>query len=152
MLEFRFIAGENGYKIAEDMRKQVFFEELGMSEFRDDLEEISYHFIGYEKILQIGISRLTQLDETNFNIAYVAVKEDYRHQYVGDLIIRALEDKAKKLGGKAIYLETPILQKGFFEFEEYEEYGDEFDKDGIPHIRMKKDLTKPRTGCGGCGK
>ena len=152
MLEFRFIAGENGYKIAEDMRKRIFSDELGMSEYRDELEEFSYHFIGYEKIVQIGISRLTQLDEHNFSIAFVGVKEDYRHQYVGDLIIRALEDKAKSLGGKAMYLETPVLQKGFFAFEEYKEYGDEIDKDGMPHIRMKKDLTIPRKGCGGCGK
>ena len=152
MLEFRFIAGKNGYKIAEDMRKQIFADELGMSEFTDELEEFSYHFVGYEKIVQIGIARLTQLDEQNFNIAFVGVKEDYRHQYVGDLIMRALQDKAVNLGGKMIYIETPVLQKGFFEFLDYEEYGDGFEKDGIAYIRMKKDLTKPQKGCKGCGK
>ena len=152
MLEFRFIGGENGYKIAEDMRKKVFADELGMSEYRDELEELSYHFIGYEKTMQIGISRLTQLDENNFNVAFVAVKEDYRRQFVGDLIMRALADKAKSLGGTAIYIETPVRVKAFFEFEGYEPYGDGFEKDNIPYIRMKKDLTKVQHSCGGCGK
>lgn len=152
MLEFRFIYGENGYKIAEDMRRKVFAEELRMSEIRDELEELSYHFVGYEKTMQIGIARLTQLDAQNFNIAFVAVKEDYRRQYVGDLIMRALADKAATLGGTAIYIEAPVSQKGFFEFEGYEVYGDSFEKDNIPHIRMKKDLTKVQKGCRGCGK
>ena len=152
MLEFRFITGENGYKIAEDMRKKVFAEELGMSEIRDELEEFSYHFIGYEKTVQIGIARLTQLDEQNFNIAFVAVKDDYRNQYVGDLIMRALADKAATLGGKMIYIETPLCQKGFFEAEGYEEYGEVYEKDKIRHIRMKKDLTIVEKKCRGCGK
>lgn len=152
MLEFRYIFGENGYKIAEDMRGKVFRDELGMSEIRDEVEELSYHFIGYEKTVQVGVSRLTQLDERNFNIAFVAVKKDYRRQYVGDLIMRALADKAVALGGAAIYIETPLSQKEFFEFEGYEEYGSGFLRDDIPHIRMKKDLTKVQRSCRGCGK
>ena len=46
MLEFKFIYGENGYKIAEDMRQKVFRDELGMAEIRDEIEEFSYHFVG----------------------------------------------------------------------------------------------------------
>lgn len=152
MLEFRFIYGENGYKIAEDMRKRVFAEELGMSDICDELDAISYHFVGYEKTMQIGIARLTQLDARNFNIAFAAVKADYRRQYVGDLIMRALADKAVALGGIAIYIEAPAAQREFFEFEGYEAYGDSFAKDNIPHIRMKKDLTEVHKGCRGCGK
>lgn len=152
MLEFRFICGENGYKIAEDMRKRIFAEELGMSEICDELDAISYHFVGYEKTTQIGIARLTQLDARNFNIAFVAVKADYRRQYVGDLIMRALADKAVSLGGSAIYIEAPTAQKNFFEFEGYEAYGSGFEKDSVPHIRMKKDLTIVQKACRGCGK
>lgn len=152
MLEFKFIYGENGYKIAEDMRQKVFRDELGMAEIRDEIEEFSYHFVGYEKTVQVGVARLTQLDARNFNIAFVAVNKDYRRQYVGDLIMRALADKAVALGGTAIYIEAPALEKEFFEFEGYETYGDGFIKDNIPHIRMKKDLTKVQRNCRGCGK
>lgn len=152
MFEFKYIFGENGYKIAEDMRKKVFREELGMQEIRDEVEEFSYHFVGYEKTVQVGVSRLTQLDARNFNIAYVAVKKDYRRQYVGDLIMRALADKAVSLGGTAIYIETPVTEKKFFEYEGYEEYGEGFMREDIPHIRMKKDLTKVQRNCRGCGR
>lgn len=152
MLEFKFIPGENGYKIVRAMRENVFANELKHTEITDGLEECSYHFVGYEKTVQVGVSRLTQLDARNFNIAYVAVKKEYRRQYVGDLIMRALADKAVSLGGTAIYIEAPVSEKGFFEYEGYEAYGDDFLKDDIAHVRMKKDLTKVQKNCKGCGQ
>lgn len=151
MLEFKFIYGENGYKIAEAMRKQVFSGELDMAETTDAFDEKSYHFIGYDKTVQIGIARLAQLDEKNFAISFVAVKEDYRRQYVGDLIMRALADKAVALGGMYVTLVAPVSTRGFFEFEGYEPSGEEFSENGIDFIKMKKDLTKVQH-CRGCSK
>lgn len=151
MLEFRFIYGENGYKLAKDMRTQIFSGELGFDDITDGLEDTSYHFIGYDKLTQIGIARLTQLDEENFTVSFVAVKEDYRRQYVGDLIMRALADKAATLGGRYITVATPLSEQGFFGFEGYEPAGEEYLKDGKPFIKMKKDLTKVQP-CRGCAK
>lgn len=151
MLEFKFIYGENGYKIAKDMRKQIFSGELGFDEITDGFEDKSYHFIGYDKIVQMGIARLTQLDEKNFTVSFVAVKEGYRRQYVGDLIMRALADKAVALGGRYITVVTPLVEQGFFEFEGYEPTGEEYSENGKTFIKMKKDLTKVQP-CRGCAK
>ncbi len=151
MLEFKFIYGENGYKIAEAMRKKVFSDELGFCETTDLLENNSYHFIGYDKTVQIGIARLTKLDEMNFTISFVAVKDDYRRQYVGDLIMRALADKAVALGGRYITIVTPVSEQGFFEFEGYELTGEEFSENGKLFVKMKKDLMKIQP-CRGCVK
>ncbi len=152
MLEFRYIFGENGYKIAADFRERVFLGELGMTDLKDDFDEKSYHFVGYDKIRQIAVARLTQLDDVTFSISYVAVLKDYRRQFVGDLIMRALADKAVSLGGAEIILDSPVSVRGFFEYEGYEAQGEEFSVDGIPFIKMKKDLTKVEAHCKGCGK
>ena len=151
MLEFKFIYGGNGFKVSKDLRKSVFCDELGEKDYSDGFEDSSYHFVGYDKIVQISAARLTQISDADFKISYVAVKKDYRKQYVGDLVMRALADKAVSMGGISIILEAPLPEKGFFEFEGYEEYGADFEKNGKLYIMMKKDLTKIQP-CRGCKK
>ena len=150
MLKFKFIFGKNGYDITKDLRESVFACELS-EEATDEFEDKAYHFVGYDKIVQISAARLLKLSEKDFKISFVAIKEDYRRQYVGDLVMRALADKAMSLGGINIILESPVSIKGFFEFEGYEEYGEEFEKSSKPYIMMKKDLTKIQP-CRGCSK
>ncbi len=151
MLEFKFIYGENGYKLSQDMRKKVFGEEFAMNGISDEYEDTAYHFIGYDKTVQIAAARLNKITDSCFKIDFVAIKKDYRRQFVGDLVMRALADKAVALGGTSIILESPTDITGFFAFEDYEPCGDEFEKDGRKYIMMKKDLTKVQH-CRGCAK
>lgn len=151
MLEFRFIFGNNGYEISKDMRKSIFADELGYTCVRDKYEDKSYHFVGYEKTQQISVGRLTPLGERAFKISYIGIKKDYRRQYVGDLIVRALADKAVALGGTSLFAEVPADVQKFFEFEDFEIYGDKFTKDSKEHVMMKKDLLKTHK-CRGCSK
>lgn len=145
MLEFKFIYGENGREITEALRAEVF------GETSDGNDADAYHFVGYDKLVQIAAARLREVGEECFRIDFVAVKEDYRGQFVGDLVMRALADKAVSLGGKCIILEATAETKGFFEFEEYAVFGSECERDGGKYIMMKKDLTKI-TPCRGCAK
>ena len=151
MLKFQFIYGENGYKIVKDLRNKIFKDELGYSEVTDDLEDESYHIVGYEEIRQMGLGRMTQVDDETFEVSFVALDKEYRRQYVGDLVMRALADKAERLGAKWMIAKVPVSLRKFFEFESYEVCGDEFMKNGEPHITMKKDLTKKQP-CRGCSK
>jgi len=151
MLKFQLIYGENGYKITKDLRKKLFSDELGYQEFTDDLEADSWHIVGYEEIRQMGVGRMTEIDNETFKVSYVALDKDYRRQYVGDLVMRALADKAERLGAKFMIVDAPVSLKAFFEFENYEVCGEEFMKNNEPHIPMKKDLTK-KMPCRGCSK
>jgi len=151
MLEFKFILGEIGYKVAELSRNKIFRDELGYEEITDNFDKEAYHFVGYDKICQIGSCRLIQLDDEHFSISYLGVIPEYRGEYVGDLIMRAVQDKALSLGGKYIVLETPVSVKGFFEFEDYEVIGDTFTVNGREYVKMKKDITVIRP-CRGCKK
>ena len=111
----------------------------------------SWHIVGYEEIRQMGIGRMTEVDEETYHISYVALEKDYRRQMVGDLVMRALADKAERLGAKYVTVDAPVSLKAFFEFENYEAYGEEFEKNSETHIFMKKDLTK-KMPCRGCSK
>lgn len=149
MLEFKFITGEIGYEVAKISRNKIFADELGYTVSREDADLDAYHFIGYDKACQIGSCRLNRIDDEYYRVSYLGVISDYRRQYVGDLIIRAVQDKVLNLGGKYIVLESPVRVKGFFEFEDYEAFGDTYTVDGEEYVKMKKDITIVRP-CRGC--
>lgn len=148
MLEFKFIYGQDGYEASENLRNEVFG---NVSAATDERDGAAYHFIGNDKTVRIACARLLEITDFHFAADFVAVKKEYRHMYVGDLVMRALADKAAALGGTDIILESPTEIRGFFEFEGYEAFGEFFEKDGKEHIMMKKDLTKI-TPCRGCSK
>ena len=143
MLEFTFVYGEMGYELSKDLRNSVFGRELS-----DGLENNSYHLVGYDKTKQIAAGRLTMLTETVCHIDFIAVMEEYRRQYVGDLAIKALEDKAKSLGAKEAVVDASADVVPFFVFEHYETDG-EHEKFGEMCKIMRKDLTKVYK-CRGC--
>ena len=151
MLEFKFISGEIGYRVAEVSRAKIFRDELGYAEISDNFDENAMHFVGYDGIVQVGSCRLIQLDEEYFSVSYLGVMPEYRRQYVGDLMMRALCDKVLSLGGKYIVLESPLEVADFFKFEDFEPMGEEFTVDGKAFIKMKKDVTIVRP-CRGCKK
>lgn len=137
MLEFTFVYGENGYALSRDLRNDVFGTEIC-----DEYEETSYHLVGYDKIRQIAVARLTMLTDKVCHIDFIAVSKDYRRQCVGDLVVKAIEDKAKSLGAEEGTLDAPIDTVPFFEFEHYEDTGKEREKYGKNCRIMRKDLTK----------
>ena len=144
MLEFTFVYGESGYELSKDLRNAVFGEELS-----DEYEGESYHLVGYDKTKQIATARFTMLTDTVCHIDFIAVDESYRRQYVGDLAVKAIEDKAKSLGAKEAIADSPYDVVPFFEYEYYEGAGDEREKYGKKCIVMLKDLTKEHK-CRGC--
>jgi len=151
MLKFQLIYGVNGYKIVKDLRNKIFKDELGYDEVTDSLEDKSYHIVGYEEIHQMGLGRMTEIDSETFEVSFIGLEKEYRRQYVGDLVMRALADKAERLGAKWMIAKAPVALKDFLLFESYEVCGEEFMKNGEPHIMMKKDLTKKQP-CRGCSQ
>ena len=144
MLEFKFIMGETGRKVAEVSRNKVFGNIVD-----DGLDNDAYHFIGYDKASQIGSCRLNKIDDEYYRVSLLCVIPEYRRQFVGDLMMRAICDKVLSLGGKYIVLESPVEVKGFFEFEDLEADGNSYHVDGVEFIKMKKDVTIVRP-CRGC--
>ena len=136
---FKFIILKiyNVYDIIIFGRKVGFMELRIIARIRTDFKE------------KFGIPRQSGIAEST--LGKIVFEKEYRRQYVGDLVMRALADKAERLGAKWMIVKAPVHLKGFFEFESYEVCGDEFIKNGEPHILMKKDLTKKQP-CRGCSQ
>ena len=88
-----------------------------------------------------------RLSERTYQIGRVAVKREYRRGYIGDLMIKTLQDKIVGLGGVEVVVSAQRRSESFYIYEGYEQYGEEFFEEGCPHIMMKKDLTKPCRHC-----
>lgn len=134
MITFKMKTGLEGYEMTKDIREKY----LGTGNV-DEHDTNALHIAGYENGIVICSGRLYARDNISCIIDNVTVDEDNRMQYVGDTVLRALEDRAVGMM-KAIVRITPTEEsRGFFEAEGY-----------IGKDEMKKDLTKVR-GCRGCG-
>lgn len=147
MLEFKLIYGKDGYERTKKLRNDVFVEEQGFRYDYDDKDDISWHIVGYENGSVIGAARMYKLSETSYKIGRVAVRKDCRHNYIGDLMMKTLQDKIVGLGAIEAVVSSQIEARGFYEYEGYEAEGDEYLEEGALHILMKKDLSKPCRRC-----
>ncbi len=146
MIKFKLISGLSGYELCKDFRKEI---------FKDDVEEKdknAIHMFGCEDGEVICCARMYKTGDYVFCIDKVGVAQKDRKQYVGDTMIRALEDKAVSLIGALICTIVPENAWEFFEHEGYSQVGDAFVEDGITYKKMKRDLTKIRGCRGGCHK
>jgi len=150
MLEFKLVYGKDGYEITKELREKVFMKEQGFSYDADELDETSWHIAGFDKGNVIAAARMYKKAEGVFVIGRVAVDKEYRRQYIGDTLLRALEDKAVNQKGWLIEINSQETAVEFYEKEGYEKTGKTHDEEGVLHFGMTKDLTKPFKRCDGC--
>ena len=147
MLAFKQIYGIDGYNAAKALRDEVFIAEQGFSSDYDKFDDVAWHIVGYDGDLLIGTARVYKLSDTTYKIGRVAVKKSYRRGYIGDLMMKTLQDRIVTLGGIEAVVSSQLDVKGFYEYEGYEQEGDTYLEDGVKHISMKLDLTKPHRSC-----
>ena len=152
MLEFKLIYGIDGYEKAKEIREEVFIAEQGFPYDYDEKDEVSFHIIGYDKEKTIAAARLYKRDDGYFVIGRVAVKKDYRKQYIGDTLLRALEDKVVNQMGTFVMVMAQVDAAGFYEKEGYQKTGKTEVEEGVLHFEMTKDLSKPYKRCDCCQK
>ncbi len=133
MIIFKFKEGLEGYEMTKSLRKEYLNTE---AEDMHDLTAI--HIAGYENGKVICSGRMYMTDNIRCTIDNVIVDEANRLQYVGDTILRALEDKAVQMMRAFIDVVPTEASLPFFKAEGY-----------IGDGKLTKDLTKPR-GCRGC--
>ncbi len=130
MIKFILKEGLEGYEMTREIRADY----LNAGDVLEKDEE-AVHIAGYENGKVICSGRMYVKDAITCVIDNVIVDNDNRHQYVGDTILRALEDKAVQMM-KAIIRVTPTADaREFFIHEGY-----------TGEKEMVKDLTFVR-GC-----
>jgi GNAT superfamily N-acetyltransferase len=108
---------------------------------KDEFEREAFHLMVCRDSEIIGVGRLHFNSDIEAQIRYMAVKENYRGQGIGSLIIKELEKKAKVLGAKYIILNSRANVIRFYEKNFYQAIKKAPTLFGtIEHWRMKKDL------------
>lgn len=133
MITFKIKTGIDGYNMTSALR-----EEYLNTGAADEHDADAIHIAGYENGKVICVGRMYTTGSIRCVIDNVIVDNDNRMQYVGDTVMRALEDKAVQIMRAFIDVQPTENSRAFFKAEGY--VGDD---------KMSKDLTKVR-GCRGC--
>ncbi|MDJ1431307.1 GNAT family N-acetyltransferase [Halostagnicola sp. A-GB9-2] len=138
---------EQGLEDAFSVRQTVFVEEQGVDEEieYDEHEDDAVHFVAYERTdtgegHPIGAARLREPEDGVGKVERVAVLESHRENGIGRELMDALETEAGSDGLETLKLHAQTRAAGFYRGLGYEQYGEEFEEAGIPHVAMKKSL------------
>lgn len=107
----------------------------------DDLDSNATHFLAIDGNYPMGTARLTMEDEDCARVSRVSVLKDWRGLQVGDQLLTAVIEEAKKLHVKCIILTAQKHAFSFYARFGFEQISDEFLEVGIPHIDMSLTLA-----------
>jgi len=106
----------------------------------DGLDETAIHILAFLDEKPIGTARIRYLSDRLAKIERVAVLSAYRKKGVGRLIMKkAISFLKTKVS--VIKINAQTHAKCFYEKLGFEQYGEEFNEAGIPHIEMRLDNT-----------
>jgi ElaA protein len=133
-------AGEHGALLA--LRTAVFVHEQGVppEEEVDDLDAAAHHLVALEAGAVVGTCRLLA-DDAAWTLGRMAVRRDRRRTGVGDALVRAAEDLARRRGARRMGLSAQMHAVGFYARHGYRSRGGVFLDAGIPHVRMERTLV-----------
>ena len=136
---------EVDFEDLRSVRKSVFVAEQQIPielEF-DELDPQCHHVLARDVQLRpIGTGRLSP----EGRVGRMAVLQEWRRQGVGESLLRALIDKARKLGLSEVTANAQITVLGFYEKFGFIKEGEAFIEAGIPHQAMSlmlAPLSKP---------
>lgn len=126
---------------ARYIRTEVFMKEQGFKDEFDEWDDKVSHVVLFVDGKPAGTGRLLPGEsKETFVVGRVAVLKQYRKLHLGSKIINALEEEAKKLGGRRIELSAQCRAQGFYEKLEYVASGETYLDEFCEHIHMEKQL------------
>ena len=106
MEEITIAQGLENAPPARPIREEIFLQEQGFSTEFDEEEERAWHLLLFLDGEAVATGRLFPKDGEDgvYVMGRVAVRKPYRGRHLGQKVVRALEEKARQMGGKGIYL------------------------------------------------
>lgn len=136
------IGYEQGLQKAIALRTEVFVKEQGFVVEEDETDKTAYHLLVEENGKIVAVARIfTEDGGAGWYIGRVAVKQTERGRGLGLLAVREAEQKACALGGKSVALSAQQRVQPFYEKCGYHAMGDVYYDEGVPHIRMEKNIA-----------
>lgn len=133
----RVISSEEEYRIARQIRTEVFVEEQKVAEEDefDGLDDVSKHVLAYVDGEAAATARITFFEDRT-KLGRVAVLKDFRGLGVGMALMTFIIEIARVDGVRPVYGHAQTHAVEFYERLGFECEGGEFDEAGIPHIKM----------------
>ena len=128
---------DNNFSIIRNVRKNVFADELGISESKlfDKYDEICDHFILFDGKNAVGAVRF-MLYEKTIKLERMAILQEYRTKNYGRDCILQLKEFYHAIGYTKIFLDSIYSVRNFYKKCGFLEEGKIFQRVGIDHIRM----------------
>jgi len=128
---------DNDFSIIKNIRNEVFFTELGISQSKlfDEYDESCDHFLMFDGINVIGSVRFLKMDQI-IKLERMAILKKYRGKNYGKNCISQLKEYYDVLGYTRIVLDSIYSVKNFYRKCGFIEEGKIFRRVGIDHIRM----------------
>ena len=123
---------------AKRIRFAVFVEEQGVpAEIElDEHDPRCIHALAYLDGRAVGTGRLLP----DGHIGRMAVLKPYRGKRIGQALLRALVQAARRRGDREVLLNAQVQALGFYRAEGFEPEGPEYEEACIPHQAMRRKL------------
>ncbi len=124
------------------VREAVFVREQGFRNEFDEIDAAAFHLLISDGDKPVAAARLfTEDGGLTYHPGRMAVLREYRGRGLGAMAMRALEEKARGLGGILMVLSAQCRARGFYEKLGYHSTGEELLDEGCPHVMMEKYLV-----------
>jgi len=132
---------DNDFSIIREIRKNVFTDELGISESElfDEQDETCDRFLLFNGQKIIGSLRIVLIDQ-KIKLERMAILKEFRIKNYGRNSILQIKEYYSSLGFSQIFLDSIYSVKEFYKKCGFIENGDIFQRVGIDHIRMSLSL------------
>ncbi len=131
------------------IREVVFIEEQHVQEGieRDAADQKAYHVLALQQGHAVGTARLVMLPnapqgQTGLwaQVGRMAVLQSVRKMGIGSMLLKAVEDEARRRQVNGIILHAQLVALEFYKRYHYEPMGAVFEEAGMPHLEMHKKL------------
>ena len=138
----RFASTAEERDAAFALRRTVFEEEQGIPRplDRDQHDANADHVVVLEDGRCVGTGRVVRVDQRSCQIGRMAVASPDRCRGIGAAVLEALERMARLRGLKEISVHAQLPAIPFYEKRGFEKLGEPFLDQGVPHVRMRKQL------------
>lgn len=138
------IPGDGELSDAYSVRRAVFIDEQDVSEAEeiDGKDDEAIHFVAYDSETgdAVGTARLRIPEADIAKPERVAIRQEYRNEGIGELLMERIESEARSEGCSRAVLHAQTRVIPFYEQLGYEITSEEFEEAGIPHVEMEKSL------------
>lgn len=140
MFNVEFItAGDSCFDDVKRIRITVFTNEQGANgdeEFDKYDNTADFALVVDEKGNIAGTGRVALTDK-GYKIGRIAILKEYRGNHLGEMLVKALIQKAQQKGAQAVFVDSQLHAVAFYEKIGFAPCGEQIIDRGLPHIPMK---------------